>query len=312
MLQVETLNPMIAILCPGQGSQKPGFLNEWLDLPEFRTKLTELSDSISIDLIKHGTTSDEETIRDTAIAQPLIVASSIASSSLLNLKAISGVAGHSVGEVAAASISGILNDVDAMKLVNVRAQAMAKAAAASEQSMAAILGGNQDQVLAKLKEFGLSGANFNGSGQIVAAGSKAAIAELVASPPEMAKVIPLSVAGAFHTSFMEPAVSELEAFTNTLNVSDPTISIWSNQAGQLVTSGTEFIQLLVGQVANSVRWDLCMEAMVKAGVTGVIEVSPAGTLAGLAKRGMSGVEIVALKSPADLEAANSLIERLGK
>jgi [acyl-carrier-protein] S-malonyltransferase len=206
----------------------------------------------------------------------------------------------------------MLSRTDAMKLVNVRAQAMAKAAAASEQSMAAILGGDQDQVLAKLKEFGLSGANFNGSGQIVAAGSKAAIADLVASPPEMAKVIPLSVAGAFHTSFMEPAVSELEVFTNTLEVRNPAINIWSNQSGQLVSSGAEFIQLLVGQVANSVRWDLCMEAMVKAGVTGVIEVSPAGTLAGLAKRGMSGVEIVALKSPADLEAANSLIERLGK
>ena len=303
---------MIVILCPGQGSQKPGFLNDWLELPAFRTQLTELSDSISIDLIKHGTLSDEDTIRDTAVAQPLIVAASIASANLLNLAGVSGVAGHSVGEVSAASISGMLSATDAMKLVNVRAQAMAKAAAASEQSMAAILGGDQDQVLAKLKEFGLSGANFNGSGQIVAAGSKAAIADLVASPPEMAKVIPLSVAGAFHTSFMEPAVSELEAFTTTLNVSDPALNIWSNQAGQLVTSGTEFIQLLVGQVANSVRWDLCMEAMVKAGVTGVIEVSPAGTLSGLAKRGMSGVEIVALKSPADLEAANSLIERLGK
>ena len=303
---------MIVILCPGQGSQKPGFLNDWLELPAFRTQLTEFSDSISIDLIKHGTLSDEETIRDTAVAQPLIVAASIASANLLNLAGVSGVAGHSVGEVSAASVSGMLSATDAMKLVNVRAQAMAKAAAASEQSMAAILGGEQDQVLAKLKEFGLSGANFNGSGQIVAAGSKAAIADLVASPPEMAKVIPLSVAGAFHTSFMEPAVSELEAFTHTLNVSDPTLNIWSNQSGQLVTSGTEFIQLLVGQVANSVRWDLCMEAMVKAGVTGVIEVSPAGTLAGLAKRGMSGVEIVALKSPADLEAANSLIERLGK
>lgn len=303
---------MIVILCPGQGSQKPGFLKDWLELPEFRAQLAELSDSISMDLIKHGTLSDEETIRDTAIAQPLIVAASIASANLLNLAGVSGVAGHSVGEVSAASISGMLSRTDAMKLVNVRAQAMAKAAAASEQSMAAILGGDQDQVLAKLREFGLSGANFNGSGQIVAAGSKAGIAELVASPPEMAKVIPLSVAGAFHTSFMEPAVAQLEVFTNTLEVSDPAISIWSNQAGQLVTSGTEFIQLLVGQIANSVRWDLCMETMVKAGVTGVIEVSPAGTLAGLAKRGMSGVEIVALKSPADLEAANSLIERLGK
>jgi [acyl-carrier-protein] S-malonyltransferase len=303
---------MIVVLCPGQGSQKPGFLNDWLELPEFKAKLTELSDSIAVDLIKHGTTSDEETIRDTAIAQPLIVAASIASANLLNLKGVSGVAGHSVGELSAASIAGIVSDIEAMKLVNVRAKAMAKAASASEQSMAAILGGVQDEVLVKLEQFGLSGANFNGAGQIVAAGSKAGIADLVASPPDGAKVIPLSVAGAFHTAYMEPAVSELESFTATIDIKDPAISIWSNQAGQTVSSGLEFMHLLVGQVANSVRWDLCMSAMLKAGVTGVIELSPAGTLAGLAKRGMPGVEIVALKSPTDLESANSLIERLGK
>ena len=303
---------MIAILCPGQGSQKPGFLNEWLELPEFRHVFSELAESISLDLIKHGTVSDEETIRDTAIAQPLIVASSLASAQLLNLSKVSGVAGHSVGEVSAAGIAGIINFKSAMGLVNVRAKAMAKAAAASEQSMAAILGGDQDLVIAKLGELDLAGANFNGAGQIVAAGSKSAIAALVQSPPEGSKVIPLSVAGAFHTKFMEPAVAELEAYTNELAVQDPAITIWSNNSGQAVSSGKEFIQLLVGQVANSVRWDLCMQAMATAGVTGVIEVSPAGTLAGLAKRGMPGVEIVALKSPADLDAANSLIERLGK
>jgi len=303
---------MIAIACPGQGSQKPGFLNEWLELPEFRHVFSELAESFSLDLIKHGTVSDEETIRDTAIAQPLIVASSLASAQLLNLSKISGVAGHSVGEVSAAGIAGIINFKSAMGLVNVRAKAMAKAAAASEQSMAAVLGGDQDLVIAKLEELDLAGANFNGAGQIVAAGSKSAIAALVQSPPEGSKVIPLSVAGAFHTKFMEPAVAELEAYTNELAVQDPAITIWSNNSGQDVSSGKEFIQLLVGQVANSVRWDLCMQAMATAGVTGVIEVSPAGTLAGLAKRGMPGVEIVALKSPADLDAANSLIERLGK
>lgn len=303
---------MLAILCPGQGSQKPGFLSEWLELPQYRSQLEEFSETISLDLIKHGTLSDEETIRDTAVAQPLIVAASIASANLLNLKNVSGVAGHSVGELSAANLAGIISNNDAMQLVNVRAKAMAKAAASSEQSMAAILGGDQDTVIAKLTELGLSGANYNGAGQIVAAGSKSGIQELVSSPPEGAKVIPLSVAGAFHTEFMAPAVEELEAFTKTLTVSDPQLSIWSNQAGQQVNSGSEFINLLVGQVANSVRWDLCMNAMVAAGVSGVIEVSPAGTLAGLAKRGMPGVEIVALKSPADLEAANSLIERLGK
>lgn len=303
---------MIAIACPGQGSQKSGFLKEWLELPEFRHVFSELAESISLDLIKHGTVSDEETIRDTAIAQPLIVASSLASAQLLNLSKVSGVAGHSVGEVSAAGIAGIINFKSAMGLVNIRAKAMAKAAAASEQSMAAVLGGDQDLVIAKLEELDLAGANFNGAGQIVAAGSKSAIASLVQSPPDGSKVIPLSVAGAFHTKFMEPAVAELETYTNELAVQDPAITIWSNNSGQAVSSGKEFIKLIVGQVANSVRWDLCMQAMATAGVTGVIEVSPAGTLAGLAKRGMPGVEIVALKSPADLDAANSLIERLGK
>lgn len=303
---------MLVILCPGQGSQKPGFLNEWLELPEYKTQLEEFSETISLDLIKHGTLSDEETIRDTAIAQPLIVAASLASANLLNLKGVSGVAGHSVGELSAASIAGILSNTDAMQLVSVRAKAMAKAAATSEQSMAAVLGGDQDTVIAKLTELGLTGANYNGAGQIVAAGSKIAIQDLVSTPPEGAKVIQLSVAGAFHTSFMAPAVEELQTFAKALTVSDPELTIWSNQAGQKVSSGIAFVDLLVGQVANSVRWDLCMKSMVDAGVTGVIEVSPAGTLAGLAKRGMPGVEIVALKSPADIESANNLISRLGK
>ena len=304
---------MLVILAPGQGSQKPGFMNTWLELPLYKSELEEFSEAISLDLIKHGTLSDEETIRDTAIAQPLIVSASIASSLLLDTANLSGVAGHSVGEVAAAAISGVISNTDAMKLVNIRAQAMAKAAASSEvTSMAAVLGGEQEVVLARLAELGLSAANYNGAGQIVAAGSKAGIENLVAEGPQGSKVIPLSVAGAFHTSYMLPAVSELENFTSTLSISNPEINLWSNQNGQQVSDGQEFTQLLVGQIANSVRWDLCMDAMVKAGVTAVIEVSPAGTLAGLAKRGMPGVEIVALKEPKDLEAAQDLLNRSTK
>ncbi len=299
---------MLVILAPGQGSQKPGFMSSWLEVPSYRSTLEEFSDAISLDLIKHGTLSDEETIRDTAIAQPLIVSASIATAVLLDSANVSGVAGHSVGEVSAAAIAGVISNTDAMKLVNIRAQAMAKAAASSEVTgMAAILGGEQEVVLARLAELGLSAANYNGAGQIVAAGSKIGIEKLVAEGPQGSKVIPLNVAGAFHTTYMLPAVSELENFTSSLNISDPEISIWSNQNGQLVLSGQDFIQLLVGQIANSVRWDLCMDAMVQAGVTAVIEVSPAGTLAGLAKRGMPGVEIVALKEPKDLEAAQDLL-----
>jgi [acyl-carrier-protein] S-malonyltransferase len=301
---------MLVILAPGQGSQKPGFMSSWLELPVFRAKLEEFSDAISLDLIKHGTLSDEETIRDTAIAQPLIVSSSIATAALLDTTNLSGVAGHSVGEVSAAAIANVLTDTQAMQLVNVRAKAMASAAASSEvTSMAAVLGGEVETVIARLIELGLSAANYNGAGQIVAAGSKAGIDKLVAEGPQGSKVIPLSVAGAFHTSYMLPAVSELESFTSALEISNPQINLWSNQSGQLVSDGSEFVSLLVGQVANSVRWDLCMESMVQAGVTSVIEVSPAGTLAGLAKRGMPGVEIVALKEPKDLEAAQDLLNR---
>lgn len=302
---------MIAVICPGQGSQKPGFLTEWLELPEFKLEFEKLSEASSIDLVAHGTLSDEETIRDTAVAQPLIVAASLASAKLLNLDKVSGVAGHSVGEVSAAGISGILSNQEAMRLVTVRSQAMARAAKTSEQAMSAVLGGEQEQVIARLEQLHLTGANYNGAGQIVAAGSKSAISALAATPPQGSKVIPLNVAGAFHSEYMQPAVSELAEFTLDLQTSDPKMLLWSNQAGQLVTSGSAFIQLMVGQVANSVRWDLCMKEMANAGVTGVIELSPAGTLGSLVKRGMSGVEIVTLKSPADIDAANSLIERLG-
>jgi [acyl-carrier-protein] S-malonyltransferase len=304
---------MLVILAPGQGSQKPGFMSSWLELPVFRSKLEEFSEAISLDLIKHGTVSDEETIRDTAIAQPLIVSASIATAALLDTANLSGVAGHSVGEVSAAAIANVLTDTQAMQLVNVRAQAMAQAAASSEAtSMAAVLGGEVETVIARLNELALSAANYNGAGQIVAAGSKAGIDKLVAEGPSGSKVIPLSVAGAFHTSYMLPAVSELAPFTSSLDITDPEIKLWSNQNGQLVTDGKAFVDLLVGQVANSVRWDLCMESMVQAGVTSVIEVSPAGTLAGLAKRGMPGVEIVALKEPKDLEAAQELLNRSTK
>jgi len=304
---------MLVFLCPGQGSQKPGFMTSWLEIPPYKTKLEEFSETISLDLIKHGTLSDEETIRDTAIAQPLIVAASLAAAALLESANVSGVAGHSVGEVAAASIAGVLSETDALKLVDTRAKAMAKAAASGEAtSMAAILGGETATVIARLSELGLSAANYNGAGQIVAAGSKAGIEKLATDGLEGSKVIPLSVAGAFHTSHMQPAVGELEQFVSSLTVSDPKMSLWSNQNGQLLSSGQEFLNLLVGQIANSVRWDLCMDAMVASGVTAVIELSPAGTLAGLAKRGMPGVEIVALKEPKDLEAAQDLINRSSK
>jgi [acyl-carrier-protein] S-malonyltransferase len=220
---------------------------------------------------------------------------------------IAGVAGHSVGEVTAAIASGILSATDGINLVKARGNAMAAAAALEATSMAAILGGDQQVVEARLAELGLEPANYNGGGQIVAAGSAAGISELQVSPPAGARVIPLQVAGAFHTRYMEPAVATLAEYTKGLEISDPSLGIWSNNGGKSVATGSEFISLLVNQIKSPVRWDLTMAALVAAGVTALIEVSPGGTLVGLAKRSMPGVELVALKTPENVEAAQALI-----
>ena len=297
---------MLVVLCPGQGSQTPGFLEPWLELDSFASVVSSLSEASGLDIAKHGTESDADTIRDTAVAQPLIVAASIASALELG-SGFSAVAGHSVGEFAAAALAGILTPEDAIRAVSVRSRAMAAAAALEPTSMAAVLGGEQSVVLERLEQLDLYPANFNGAGQIVAAGSAEAIAALVAEGPAGARVIQLQVAGAFHTRYMEPAVAELAGFAAGLETGNPTRRIWSNQAGQEITDGREYVDLLVGQVASSVRWDACMQSFAEAGVTAVLEVSPAGALAGLAKRALPGVEILALKNPDQLDAARELI-----
>lgn len=272
-----------------------------------------MQEASGIDLVAHGTISDADTIRDTAVAQPLIVGAGVAAlNALLDGRSaaeagISGVAGHSVGEITAAVVSGVFDSETGIKFVNERGQAMAKAAALELTTMAAVLGGEQTDVEAKLAELELEPANYNGSGQIVAAGSAAAIAELQANPLAGTRVIPLQVAGAFHTRFMKPAVDVLSNYSKTIQINDPSLSLWSNNGGRLITSGSEFVDLMVNQVSSPVRWDLCMQAMVHAGVTAVIELAPAGTLVGLAKRAMPGVETLAVKTPENLEAALSLI-----
>lgn len=304
---------MIVVVCPGQGSQTPGFLSPWLELPAFKDSLLSMQEASGIDLISHGTVSDADTIRNTAIAQPLIVAAGVATlSALLDGKSaaqagISGVSGHSVGEITAAVVSGVFDAETGIKFVNERGQAMAKAAALEVTSMAAVLGGEQSEVEAKLASLELEPANYNGSGQIVAAGSAAAIAELQANPLAGTRVIPLQVAGAFHTRFMKPAVETLREYSKTVSIADPEIKLWSNNGGRQISSGSEFVELLVNQVSSPVRWDLCMQAMVAAGVTAIIELAPAGTLVGLAKRAMPGVETLAVKTPENLDAALSLI-----
>lgn len=304
---------MIVVVCPGQGSQAPGFLTPWLEIPEFRKSIETQQDASGVNLIKHGTESDADTIRDTAIAQPLIVAAGVATlSALLEGKSvvdagITGVSGHSVGEITAAVASGIFTEETGIKFVNERGQAMAKAAALEPTSMAAVLGGDQSEVEAKLAELELEPANYNGSGQIVAAGAVAQIAKLQESPVAGTRVIPLQVAGAFHTRFMKPAVETLRNYSTGISAEDPKIKLWSNNGGKLVSNGKEFVELLVNQVSSPVRWDLCMAAMVEAGVTAMIELAPAGTLVGLAKRAMPGVETLALKTPDNLAAAQELI-----
>ena len=304
---------MIVVVCPGQGSQAPGFLTPWLELPSFKSSLLAMQEASGIDLVTHGSVSDADTIRDTAVAQPLIVAAGVATmAALLEGRAaddagISGVSGHSVGEITAAVVAGVFDAETGIKFVNERGKAMAKAAALEVTSMAAVLGGDQSEIEAKLASLELEPANYNGSGQIVAAGTAAAIAELQANPVAGTRVIPLQVAGAFHTRFMKPAVNTLRDYSKTVQIADPKIALWSNNGGRKISSGTEFVELLVNQVSSPVRWDLCMEAMVKAGVTGIIELAPAGTLVGLAKRAMPGIESVAVKTPENLEAALSLI-----
>lgn len=298
---------MIAVVCPGQGSQTPGFLAPWLDLPGMAEQLGSYSEAVKIDLIGHGTLSDAATIRDTAVAQPLIVAAG-----LLGLRALREAAGgaplevtagHSVGEITAAAASGVLDEADALRFVALRACGMAEASAVAPTGMSAVLGGDPDEVTALLAQLGLTGANRNGAGQVVAAGTLAQLQALAEAPPAKARVVALQVAGAFHTSHMAPAVPALEEFARGLDPADASVTLLSNADGQVVRAGGEVLTRLVRQVVNPVRWDLCMATLVELGVTTVVELPPAGTLANLAKRAMPGVTTVAVKTPDDLPKA---------
>ena len=304
--------PVIVLVAPGQGSQTPGFLAPWIDDPESREYLEGLSVNAAVDLVAHGTVSDADTIRDTAVAQPLIVAAGLLTARALfrrvDQSRIQGVAGHSVGELTAAALAGILSDSDAVGLVAERGRAMSDAASATPTGMSAVLGGDETEVLARLTTLGLDPANFNVAGQIVAAGALDSLAELAADPPVKARVMPLQVAGAFHTHYMAPAVARLREAAAGVRASDPSRRIWTNFDGSAVDSGSRFLELVVGQVSSPVHWDLVMASLSSEGVTGVIELAPAGALVGLAKRGLKGVPTVAVKTPDDLDAAVALIE----
>jgi [acyl-carrier-protein] S-malonyltransferase len=276
-------------------------LSSWLEDSKQAELLSSWSENIGLDLLHLGTTADADEIKDTANAQPLIVAAGLLSASALNIAGkFSYVAGHSVGEITAAAIAGALKPLDAMKLVRARGVEMAKAAATTPAGMSAVLGGDRDVVLQAISDLGLVAANDNGGGQIVAAGSLDALAQLA---PEGARVRALAVAGAFHTSYMQPAVEPLRTLAQSLNTSDPSVPAISNRDGEEVSDGREVLNRIVSQIANPVRWDLCMQRLATLGVTGVIEVAPAGTLVGLIKRAVPTIEQFALKSPADIDAA---------
>jgi [acyl-carrier-protein] S-malonyltransferase len=299
---------VLVLVAPGQGAQTPGFLTPWLELPGAADRLAAWSDAIGLDLAHYGTEADADAIRDTAVAQPLLVAAGLLSAAALGDVLPGAVAGHSVGEITAAAFAGVLEDSAALSLVRTRGLAMAEAAAVTRTGMAALLGGDPEVTVAHLEKLGLTPANMNGAGQIVAAGTDEQIEALVADKPEgVRRVVPLKVAGAFHTHHMAPAVDKLAEAAGALDPSGPKVTYVSNKDGARVSSGAEVLERLVGQVANPVRWDLCMETFKELGVTALVEVCPGGTLTGIAKRALPGVKTLALKTPDDLDAARALI-----
>ena len=303
---------MLVIVAPGQGAQTPGFLAPWLEVDGVAERLHWWSAVAGLDLVHYGTEADEEAIKDTAVAQPLLVASGLAAALTLfpepaDLRRIGAVAGHSVGEITTAAFSGVLSAESAMAFVRQRGLAMAGAAAQVKTGMCAILGGDPEEVAEKLARYDLTAANNNGGGQLVAAGTLEQLDAFRADPPAKARVMPLKVAGAFHTSHMEPGVERLSRIAPGVPVSDPATAYLSNADGKTLDSGAEILARLVSQVSNPVRWDLCMETLEALGATCVIEMPPAATLTNLVKRNLKGVTTLALKTPADLDKARELI-----
>jgi [acyl-carrier-protein] S-malonyltransferase len=316
-----TVGDVLAVLAPGQGAQKPGMLTDWLDLPGAEAFFRWAGAIADADLLTLGTTGDAEAIKDTAVTQPLVVAMSLFVARELGGLPAPGVqlsppdrnvvvTGHSVGELTAAALAGVLSVEAAIALTAVRGRAMAAACAQTPTGMSAVLGGDPDEVLAAIEKHDLSPANMNGAGQIVAAGPLDGLAALKADPPAKARIVPLSVAGAFHTQYMASARAELEGLIGGLRPDDPGRLLLSNGDGAAVDSGAEALSRLVSQVTSPVRFDSCLATMRELGVTAAVELPPAGALAGLAKREWKGsdIEILAISSPADLDRARELLE----
>lgn len=301
---------MLAIVAPGQGAQTPGFLAPWLEDVALAERLAELSDVCEIDLAHYGTEADAETIRDTAIAQPLLVAAALLTGRALlgdDVTRVGAFAGHSVGELAAMALAGTISDADALVLVRERGRAMAEASAIRPTSMTAVLAGVAEEILAAIEAAGLTPANNNGAGQIVAAGTVEQLAAFAENPPRRARLVPLSVAGAFHTVHMAPAVAHLTAVAEGVATFAPEAPLLSNADGAVVADGQDALTRMINQVANPVRWDLCMATLADLGVTGMLELAPAGTLTKIAQRNLKGVELFTLNTPDQLEEARAFV-----
>ena len=296
---------MLILTAPGQGAQTPGFLSPWLELPGLADQLGAWSELAGRDLVRLGTTGSAEEITDTSVAQPLLVAAALAVAGLIGQ--VDAAAGHSVGELAAGAIAGVMSPEDAIKLTRVRGEAMAAACDAVPTGMTAILGGDEATVLTAIADAGLTPANINTVGQIVAGGTCEQLAAFAANPPAKARLRPLRVAGAFHTRHMAPAVETLEAAAADTAIKDPVITLVSNRDGAVVTSGADWVERVARQVAHPVRWDRCMATMADLGVSAFIELLPGGTLTGIAKRALPGVELLAIKTPDHLDAARALM-----
>ncbi|GAT09023.1 ACP S-malonyltransferase [Mycolicibacterium novocastrense] len=302
---------MLALLAPGQGSQTPGMLAAWLELPGAAERLAGWSEISGLDLAQLGTTASAEEITDTAVTQPLVVAATLLAHEELSRRGVIAdkktvVAGHSVGEIAAYAIAGVISADDAVKLAAIRGAEMAKACAVEPTGMAAVLGGEEADVLARLEALDLVPANRNAAGQIVAAGAVAALDKLVEDPPEKARVRKLATAGAFHTHYMASALDGYAAVAEGVTSAEPNTTLLSNADGQPVDSAADAMSKLVAQMTRPVRWDLCTETMRRLDVTAIVEFPPAGTLAGIAKRELRGVPTHAVKSPADLDGLAEL------
>ncbi|WP_205475119.1 acyltransferase domain-containing protein [Nocardioides sp. SYSU D00038] len=309
---------MLVLVAPGQGAQTPGFLTPWLEDPVFRSRFEWLSTVAGLDLVHYGTEADADAIRDTRVAQPLLVATGLVAALGIfphptdAFGKVGAVAGHSVGELTAAAGARVITAEQAMVLVRERGRAMAEAAATTPTGMTAVLGGDRAEVLAAIERHGLTAANDNGPGQVVAAGTKAQLEAFAADPPAKARLMPLSVAGAFHTDHMAPAVGHLGRLAQSVSVHDPRTRLISNRDGQVVHEGREVLRRLVQQIAHPVRWDLCLDTMQDLGVTGILEMPPAGTLTGIAKRALKGVDTFALKGPEQLDEARAFCDKHGE